>query len=33
MEELDRQIVELLVKDGRMSYTDVDRPVALPRSV
>ncbi|NEE46309.1 AsnC family transcriptional regulator, partial [Streptomyces sp. SID8455] len=23
MEELDRQIVELLVKDGRMSYTDL----------
>ncbi|NEB79062.1 AsnC family protein, partial [Streptomyces sp. SID14478] len=23
MEELDRQIVDLLVKDGRMSYTDL----------
>ena len=23
MEELDRQIVQLLVKDGRMSYTDL----------
>ena len=32
MEELDRQIVELLVKDGRMSYTDLGKATGLSTS-
>ena len=32
MEELDRQIVELLVADGRMSYTDLGRATGLSTS-
>ena len=32
MEDLDRQIVELLVKDGRMSYTDLGRATGLSTS-
>lgn len=32
MEELDRQIVELLVRDGRMSYTDLGRATGLSTS-
>ena len=32
MEELDRQIVQLLVKDGRMSYTDLGKATGLSTS-
>src|SRR5258707_272038 len=32
MEELDRQIVELLVADGRMSYTDLGKATGLSTS-
>ncbi len=32
MEELDRQIVDLLVKDGRMSYTDLGKATGLSTS-
>ena len=32
MEELDRQIVELLVRDGRMSYTDLGKATGLSTS-
>ncbi|MGP4111743.1 Lrp/AsnC family transcriptional regulator [Streptomyces sp. 4N509B] len=32
MEELDRRIVELLVRDGRMSYTDLGRATGLSTS-
>jgi Lrp/AsnC family leucine-responsive transcriptional regulator len=32
VEELDRQIVELLVADGRMSYTDLGRATGLSTS-
>ncbi|MDT0268812.1 Lrp/AsnC family transcriptional regulator [Streptomyces sp. DSM 44915] len=32
MEELDQRIVELLVKDGRMSYTDLGRATGLSTS-
>ncbi|MQS02674.1 Lrp/AsnC family transcriptional regulator, partial [Streptomyces alkaliterrae] len=32
MEQLDRQIVELLVKDGRMSYTDLGKATGLSTS-
>ncbi len=32
MEELDRQIVQLLVADGRMSYTDLGRATGLSTS-
>src|SRR3954453_10344202 len=32
MEELDRQIVQLLVKDGRMSYTDLGKATGLSSS-
>ncbi len=32
MEELDRHIVELLVKDGRMSYTDLGKATGLSTS-
>lgn len=32
MEELDRQIVELLVNDGRMSYTDLGKATGLSTS-
>lgn len=32
MEELDRKIVELLVKDGRMSYTDLGKATGLSTS-
>jgi len=32
VEDLDRQIVELLVKDGRMSYTDLGRATGLSTS-
>ena len=32
MEELDRRIVELLVKDGRMSYTDLGKATGLSTS-
>ncbi len=32
MEDLDRQIVELLVKDGRMSYTDLGKATGLSTS-
>lgn len=32
MEELDRQIVQLLVADGRMSYTDLGKATGLSTS-
>ena len=32
MEELDRQIVQLLVSDGRMSYTDLGKATGLSTS-
>src|SRR6187455_2080110 len=32
MEELDRQIVDLLVRDGRMSYTDLGKATGLSTS-
>ncbi|MGA4539300.1 Lrp/AsnC family transcriptional regulator [Uniformispora flossi] len=32
MEDLDRQIVRLLVRDGRMSYTDVGKATGLSTS-
>ena len=32
MEQLDREIVELLVKDGRMSYTDLGKATGLSTS-
>ncbi|MCE7079658.1 Lrp/AsnC family transcriptional regulator [Streptomyces sp. ST2-7A] len=32
MEELDRHIVELLVRDGRMSYTDLGKATGLSTS-
>jgi Lrp/AsnC family leucine-responsive transcriptional regulator len=32
VEDLDRQIVELLVKDGRMSYTDLGKATGLSTS-
>jgi Lrp/AsnC family leucine-responsive transcriptional regulator len=32
VEDLDRQIVQLLVKDGRMSYTDLGRATGLSTS-
>ncbi|HEV7626840.1 MAG TPA: Lrp/AsnC family transcriptional regulator [Streptomyces sp.] len=32
MEEVDRQIVDLLVKDGRMSYTDLGKATGLSTS-
>ena len=32
MEELDQQIVQLLVKDGRMSYTDLGKATGLSTS-
>ena len=32
MEEIDRRIVELLVQDGRMSYTDLGRATGLSTS-
>src|SRR5689334_736449 len=32
MEELDRQIVQLLVKDGRMSFTDLGKSTGLSTS-
>ena len=32
MEEVDRHIVELLVKDGRMSYTDLGKATGLSTS-
>ena len=32
MEELDRHIVQLLVKDGRMSYTDLGKATGLSTS-
>ncbi|MEO3755721.1 Lrp/AsnC family transcriptional regulator [Streptomyces sp. B6B3] len=32
MEELDRRIVELLVRDGRMSYTDLGKATGLSTS-
>src|SRR5918999_4303776 len=32
MEELDRQIVQLLVEDGRMSYTDLGKATGLSTS-
>ena len=32
MDELDRQIVQLLVKDGRMSYTDLGKATGLSTS-
>lgn len=32
MEQLDRHIVELLVKDGRMSYTDLGKATGLSTS-
>jgi Lrp/AsnC family leucine-responsive transcriptional regulator len=32
LEEIDRQIVELLARDGRMSYTDVGRATGLSTS-
>ena len=32
MEELDRQIVQLLVADGRMSYTDLGKAMGLSTS-
>ena len=32
MEDLDRQIVDLLVRDGRMSYTDLGKATGLSTS-
>lgn len=32
MEEIDRQIVDLLIRDGRMSYTDLGRATGLSTS-